>query len=592
MSKIKKVQSLTQLALVISTLLVVNFAANFVNWDIDLTSDKRFTMSQATYDLLDQLDQTVSIEVYLDGELPASFAHLQNSIRELLEKFRARNSYIQYKFINPLDNLENDSLKTDSGYQQYLKSLTNKGLKPVTVTITNKGIREQRILFPSAVIRIGSIEKVVNLLEEKAQINQDLTQSNSISASINLLEYKFTHTVISLLKTKRDRIVLLTGHGELERPFTNSLEKALFEHYDIGRLNLSETFNIDPLIDLVIIAKPLQPLGEQHQFMIDQYIMNGGKVIWAVDMLNADLNALGATGQHVPMERGLDFGSQLFHYGVRVNANLISDLESSTIPVEVGQMNGQPQYQLLPWLYHPRAYPYSLPTEREQGSSIDHPITKNLDYIDTRFPSSIDTVKTRANIKKTPLLRSSRYSKVQFPPINLNINMTKENITQDAFPPNKGYQNIAVLLEGSFESYFKNRISPEMEQKFKDAGRPIIFEGKETKMIVISDGDILRNDILSDNNGNKIKDLELGFNKYEGYQYGNKDFIMNCIEYLLGNQGLLATRNKDIKLRPLDQERARNEAFQWQAINLIAPFTVLSIFGMVYVYRRKKKNTF
>lgn len=587
----KKIQSLTQLALMIVTLIVVNFAANYIKWDIDLTGDKRFTMSQATYDLLDELDQDVIIEVFLDGQLPASFAHLQNSIRELLDKFRARNSHVQYKFTDPLGE-QTDSILTDAGYKEYLQSLNNKGIKPVTINIMNKGAREQRLVFPAATIRIGSVEKVVNLLEEKAQVNQDLSQSNSIAASINLLEYKFTYTVAIMLKNKRPNIGILTGHGELDRPFTNSLEKALFQNYEVMRINLDETHSISPFINVLIIAKPTQPLGEKHQFIIDQYIMNGGKVIWAVDMLVADLNAFSTSGEFVPMERGLDIGSQLFNYGVRVNANLIADLECSTIPVEVGQVNGQPQYQLLPWLYHVRSYPYSLPTEREQGTIIDHPITKNLDYVDTRFPSSIDTVKTRTEIKKTPLLRSSRYSKVQFPPVSLSINMTKANIGQDAFPPNKGYQNIAVLLEGPFESYFRNRVSPEMHAKFEEAGRPIVFEGKETQMIVISDGDIFRNDILSDNAGNKVKDLEVGLNKYEGYQYGNKDFIINCIEYLSGNSGLLATRNKDIKMRPLDQERARVESFQWQAINLIVPFVVLSIFGAIYVYLRKKRNTF
>jgi ABC-2 type transport system permease protein len=580
----KRIQSLTTLVLTAAVIIAANIAASFVYWSIDLTSDKRFTMSKSTYDLVESLTEPVTIEIYLDGELPASFQQLQNSIRELLDELRSRNSRINYTFSNPMDNRP-DSLKTAESQKAYLETLRNKGVQAVNISVNNKGVLESHLVFPSATVRMGSSEIVINLLQDMAGLNQDFLEKDAMTRSINLLEYKFANAIQKLQLKSRPRIALLTGHGEMAPPYTSALRASLRDYYDIAELNLDSARRVDTLIDLLFIIKPLAPLGLQHQFMIDQYIMHGGKVIWAIDMLNIELDSFGSRGYYAPFDRQLDFGSQIFNYGARINANIIADLESSKIPMIIGDAGGKPQVELRTWFYHPRAFPYSLPTEREQGIGIVHPIVSNLDYVDTRYPSSIDTIKTRANILKTPLLRSSRYSKIQFPPVSISLELAKANIGQEAFPVGKGYQNIAMLLEGEFESCFRNRIPPEMAQQWAAAGRPILEKGRNTKMIVISDGDILRNEVMP-----QTGDIApLGMNKFEGYQYGNRDFIMNCVEYMLDKRGIIATRNKEIKKRPLDQQRAYNEASIWQFINLVLPLLILGLFGGGYIYWRRRK---
>jgi gliding-associated putative ABC transporter substrate-binding component GldG len=360
----------------------------------------------------------------------------------------------------------------------------------------------------------------------------------------------------------------------------------MFEYYDIARLDLNKVTKIDTHIHVVIIPKPLYPFGEKHLFMIDQYVMNGGKVVWLVDALNMELDSMGSKGVFMPQGRPLDFHNLLFTYGVRVNANLVLDWEASSIPMQVGMNGDQPQIELRKWFYHPKAYPYHTPLEAQEigENTIQHPIVQNLDFIDTRYPSSIDTVRTDANIKKTPLLRSSKYSKVQFPPVRVSINIADAKIGQDAFK--KENQNIAVLLEGEFPSHYKGRVPAEMLASLQKMGQPYLEKAKPNgKMIVISDGDIAKNAI----DRRSGKPLPLGMNKYDGYTYGNKDFLMNCLEYLIDNKGIIAARNKEIKLRPLDQERAFAEETTWQVINIVLPLLVLGIFGFLYVFARKNR---
>ena len=578
-------------------MIAANFAASFIYWDIDLTEDKRFTLSDATYSLLDDLEDVVSIEVYLEGEFPSQFKHLQNATRELLEKFRTRSAMIEYRFVNPLENVDTATstaaMSGENPQRAAVEQLRKRGIYPVALTVNEKGKQERRLIFPSASLRWGNKEIIVPLLQDMNGANQANAQMTAINMSINLLEYKFANGIQKLFESKRPRIALLSGHGELQRPFTEGLEKSLFEYYDIARLNLDSTFTVDTLVDVLLILKPQAPFGEKHQFMLDQYLMNGGKIIWAVDMLSAELDSFARTGKAVPFDKGLDVGSMLFNYGVRINANLVSDLTCSQIPIDVNLGGAQPQIELRPWLYHVRAYPYhtALEAKNEGVSTIQHPIVKNLDYVDTRFPSSIDTVRAKGNVRATPLLRSSRYSRVQYIPIELSLALAYQQVGESAFEDaakkGKNYQNIAMLLEGTFSSHFRNRVSPEMRNSFAQAGRPIRDESVETKMIVISDGDIMRNDIRLQN-GN-IQPLPLGMNKYEGYTYGNRDFLMNCIEYMLDKKGIIAARSKEIKLRPLNQERGYAEETQWQLINLALPLVVLGIFGGIYTYMRRRR---
>lgn len=574
------IQSVVNLVLVIGILVFANILANFYYTDIDLTEDKRFTLNEATYKLIEELDDPVTIEVLLEGDFPSSFKRLQNATSDLLNKFRSRNSNINIRWINPMSGTEEENVQNGERLQK-------DGIFPINLTNSNRqgNVREAMLAFPYAVIRYRQQKSVINLLETTGGYNKDYTRIESVNSSINLLEYKFANAIQKLQMKNRPRMVLLTGHGELQRPWTSSLEAAMFEYYDIARLDLNNVTHIDTNIHVVIIPKPRRPFGDKHLFMIDQYIMNGGKVIWLVDALNMEADSLQRAGIYMPNEHKLDINNLLFNYGVRINPNLVLDWESSVIPVNVSSSPDRPQIESRKWFYHPKAYPYMTPLEAQEAgyNSIRHPIVQNLDFVDTRYPASIDTIKTATYIKKTPLLRTSQYSKVQFPPVRVSIDIMDKGITQDAFT--KGNQNIAVLLEGSFTSYYKNRMTKEFEAGLVQMGQPFKSQGAPTKMIVISDGDIAKNAL----NPRSREPLDLGINPFDGYHYGNKDFLMNCMEYMIDNKGIIAARNKEIKLRPLDQDRAFVEEKTWQLINLVLPILVLIIIGFIYTFTRKKR---
>lgn len=578
--KTRFLRSINQLVLVIGILIFINILAGFFYTDIDLTEDKRFTLNPATYELIEELDETITIEVFLAGELPSSFKRLQEAVRDLINKFKNNSNHISFRFKDPLGGEG-----TEEENMAEMAELKKDGIVPVNLTTTSKGGREARLVFPYAVVRYKKQKKVIPLLESSGGFNRDFTRMDAINPSINLLEYKFANAIQKIRLKTRPRMVFLTGHGELQRPWTSSLEAAMFEYYDIARLDLNKVAKIDTHIHVVIIAKPLLPFGEQHLFKIDQYIMNGGKVVWLIDPLNMEIDSMGQQGIFMPVERPLDIHNLLFNYGARVNPNLVLDWEATSIPMQVGMNGDKPQIELRKWFYHPKLYPYTTPLEAQETgeNAIQHPIVQNLDFVDSRYPATIDTIRTTAYIKKTPLLRSSRYSKIQFPPVRVSIEILDSGIGQDAFT--KENQNVAVLLEGKFSSYFKGRVTPEMKASLTKMGQPFKESGSVSKMIIISDGDIAKNEVERRSG----KPMPLGLNKYDGYTYGNRDFLMNCLEYMIDNKGIIAARNKEIKLRPLDQQRAFDEELKWQIINIVLPLIVLALFGFVYVSIRKKR---
>lgn len=579
MQNTRFIQSLVNLVLTIGILIFVNILSAFYYTDIDLTEDKRFTLNEATYELIEELDEAVSVEVLLEGDLTASFQRLQNATSDLLNKLRSRNSMVNFRWTNPMGGTQEENI-------EFGKKLQEQGIYPINLTNSQRGgVRQARLVFPYAIIRYKQQQKIIPLLEMTGGYNKDYSRMEAINPSINLLEYKFANAIQKLQMRSRPRMVLLTGHGELQRPWTESLEAAMFEYYDIARLDLEKVTHIDTNIHVVLIPKPLRPFGNKHLFMIDQYVMNGGKVIWMLDALNMEPDSLMRNGVFMPNEHQLDLNNILFNYGVRVNPNLVLDWESSVIPINVSAHADKPQIESRKWFYHPKVYPYMTPLEAQETgqNTIQHPIVQNLDFVDMRYPASIDTIKTSSYIKKIPLLRSSQYSKVQFPPVRVSLDILDQGIGQEAF--NKGNQNVAVLLEGSFTSYFKNRLDPTMLEGLQALGQPFKEKSISTKMIVISDGDIAKNAM----NPRTREPLPLGVNPFDGYNYGNKDFLMNCMEYMIDNKGIIASRNKEIKLRPLDQERAFAEETKWQIINIVLPVLLLGIFAAVYGFIRRKR---
>lgn len=578
MKNSKRTQSLIWLAMLLAIVIVINLLGSFVYTKFDLTEDKRFTMMKATNKLLSSLKKDTTaftIEIYLEGEFSSEFRHLQNATRDLLNIFRERSGkMIDYRFLNPLQGNEIEN-------KEMQQKLAKQGIIPLE--IIDKRQAKAMLVFPSAVIRYGNQIQAISLIE----LGDRYYQPSDIDPSINFLEYKFATAIQKLKQRERPRIVLMDGHGELQRPFTNEFEKALFEYYDIARLNLSEVNQIDSNINLVIVQKPQKPFSYDDQFKIDQYVMNGGRIIWMIDGLNIEDDSIrNNRGQAVPFENQHDLQKLLFNYGARINANLVASFDAAAI---VGLQSGQGQKINPKWFYYPLAFPFLTPIEaKETGkTSIDHPIVKNMDFVLAKYAASIDTVKTKAAITKIPLLRSSKYSRVQYPPTPVSLDIIDPAIKADAFT--KGNQTIAVLLEGNFESFFRNRLPQEVTSKWAAAGNyPIKSQGSFAKMIVISDGDMARNDVYP--SSGKTLPLGAGFHPETGPRvFANKEFLMNSIEYLLDDSGLIEARSKEIKLRPLDQERAFKEETKWQMINLGVPLVVLIIFGVIYSWRRNKR---
>jgi ABC-2 type transport system permease protein len=578
MSFQNKNKSLFYFFISIGILLFINILSSFIYTKIDLTEDRRFTMNKATDALLRSLKNdtsTFTIEIYLEGEFPSEFKHLKSAVIDLLTVFREKSgNLVDFRFYNPLQG-------SDEERKDMQTKLSKQGIMPLQ--IMDKRQAKLMLVFPSAIIRYGNKFQVVQLME----LGDGYFQPSDIDPSINFLEYKFAAAIQKLKQKNRSRLVLLTGHGELARPYTNELEKSLFEYYDIARLNLSDVNQIDSNIHLVIVQKPQSEFTPDDQFKIDQYIMNGGKLLWMVDGLQMEDDSLrNKEGQAVPFESSTDLQRFLFNYGVRLNYNLIASYDAASI---LGLQTSQGQKSNPKWFYYPLVYPFQTPIEAQSSgkSTIDHPIVKNIDFVLTKYASSLDTVITKGQVLKTVLLRSSKYSRVQYPPTPISLQSIDPAIRADAFT--KGNQNVAILLEGNFESYFRNRIPVEVANKWSQIGNyPIRDKGNRSKMIVISDGEIGKNEVYP--SSGKTVPIGAGYHPETGPRvFSNKEFIMNSVEYLLDETGLISARSKEIKLRPLDQERAMQEELKWQLINMGIPLLFVLIFGLFFYQWRKRK---
>lgn len=542
---------------------MVNVLANYFFTSIDLTEEKRYTLSKSTYDVVEKLPDNLFIKVLLDGDFPAGFKRLQNSTLELLDDLKDINPNIQYIFEDPLE-----------GTVQEIKArrdqLAKDGVIPINLTYNNGKEVVQKGIYPYALISYGNRKSSVSLLKEQ-NLNED--DEVTLNRSIELLEYKFVNLIQKLAKKDRETIAFSTGHGELPREKTARLEGELSRFYDVGRLNLDSLVVIDQALDLLIVPAPKSSFDDKAKFKLDQYIMNGGKVMWMIEKLDADLDSINRYKFYVPqdIETGLD--ELLFKYGARIQPNLVLDLECTQIPQVVGQQDGKLQQKLFKWFYHPLAI-----------ANVDHPVGKNLDRVNMFFPSSIDTVKTKLYVKKTPLLTTSPYSRYQLNPVRLNFEILKYAPQQDQF--NKGKQTLGLLLEGEFESAYKNRITPRFQSGLDELGITFQAKSPKTKQMVFSDVDFMKNSVsLRDGQARPI-----GFNVWEQRVYdGNKDFILNAVEYMLDDTGVLDSRSKLIKLRLLDAVKTKKERKKWQFINIGLPLLFLGLFGIVFNFIRRRR---
>ncbi|TPN83502.1 gliding motility-associated ABC transporter substrate-binding protein GldG [Aquimarina algicola] len=550
-------QKIKPIIIALIGLVILNIAIKTTYYRFDLTQDHRFTLSDATKNLVVSASAPVVVDVLLEGEFPSEFRRLQSETRQLLEEFNSLNSNIQYIFTNPL--------KEEELRQQTIGELQKFGLTPMEVSVKESGKTQIETVVPWAIVSYQNKSVKIPLIKNTIGAKTEERVQNSIQQ----LEYAFADGLTKLLNPKKHKIAVLKGNGQLPDRNIADFIKTLQDYYFVGAFTLDsvaanpqKTLKELQKFDMVINAKPNQAFSEKEKYVLDQFIMSGGKSLWLLESVTMEIDSLmNPEGMGVAVMQDLRLGDALFSYGVRVNPVLVNDLYSAPLVLASGRGNDS-QFTPYPWFYG------SL-----TKNSSNHPIVKNIESVRFEFSNQIDTLEN--NIKKTILLTSSEKSKTEGVPKEIRL----ENIIRkkpDIGSYTEGKQNLAVLLEGKFKSVYKGRIKP-----FKAESQ--IDQSKNTKMVVISDGDIIKNKTL------KGQPLELGFDPSTNLKYGNKEFLLNTVNYLLDDSGLIEIRSKVIKIPFLDIEKVIASKTMWQIMNMIVPLLTLGIFGAIFSFIRKKK---
>ena len=512
--------------------------------------------------ILKGLDKDIQVDVYLDGEMPVGFKKLRRITEQYLDEFRiASGRRVSYDFINP------NEARDAAGRDVYHNELISRGLLPVNVMAGDgEGGRTQKRIFPSFTVTCGETVIPVNFLRN----NPSLPAETNLLHSAEGLEYEIIQAIATASADTIHRVAFIEGHGELDEIYVADLTLELARFFNIDRGVIGGVPGIMDQYAAVIIADPTGHFDEKDKFVIDQYIMNGGRVLWLAEevVVNADSLPEGST---VALYEPLSFSDMLFRYGARINPYIVQDEDCLLIPLKITGPGGQPQYVPAPWVYYPLLRP-----------SQAHPVTRNLNRVKAEFANYIDTVGRDAAIRKSILLTTSGRTRTVAPPVVISLEEAREAIPAELFTA--GELPVAVLLEGKFRSAFTNRMT---ESIIGEAGRNVITESKPTKMIIIADGDIIRNEI-SWRNG-VAEPLTLGLDRYTMQTFGNKDFLVNCINYLVDDNGLTEMRSREIKPRLLDQSRIRSQRGVWQLINTVAPVILIILAGAAY-YRLKQRH--
>lgn len=572
---LKKNQIITFLITIV-IVVVVNVIGKYLFTRFDLTSEKRYTLSPTTKEILSDLDDYVYFKVYLEGDFPAGFKKLRRETKEMLDEFRAYSKYIDYEFINPSESAD------DAERNETYKLLYQSGLNPTEMVIRNNdGSSQQMVIWPGALVSYhNNTEIPIDLLEN--QLGQ--SSEEALNVSMQNLEFRLIDAVKKVTRLQKPQIAFIEGHGELDEQEVYDITQTLKQNYVVTRGEIGDKTNAllsrtdynaqgevkaFPAFDAIIFAKPTEPFSEKEKFLIDQYIMHGGKVLWLVEPIYANMDSLQSQESTIGVEMDLNLDDMLFKYGVRLNRNLLLDLTCAALPVRTGQVAGQAQLEYYRWFYFPLL----------QAAS-DHPMVRNMNSIKADFVSSIDATTSANGISQIPLLKTSDYTKVSGAPVFITLAMLRQQPDQRMFPQ-KG-QNVAYLLKGSFESLYANRLPQEIidseEMDFMEQSVP-------TAMIVVADGDIIRNQI----DVKRRTPLPLGYDQYTGNTYANKEFIENCISYLVDGEGLIDIRSRELKVRLLDTTKIAHQRVKWQIVNTLVPIALIIALGFVMAIIRKKK---
>ena len=536
--------------------IVLSQIASLFYFRLDLTEEKRYTIKEPTIALLQNLEDDVYVDVFLEGDLNAEFRRLRKAIRETLEEFRVYSgNKLHYRFSDPM------AATGANAQREFMSDLVSKGIKPINIIDSKDGRRTEKIVFPGALISFGGQQTGVMLLKD--QVGQGAQED--LNRAIEGLEFEFANAVHLLTVTARKQIGFVSGHGVLDSLQVASLREGLSALYDVNlRARLNTRISLADF-DALIIAKPQRKFSEQEKYVLDQYVMGGGKVIFLIDALRADMDSV-SLGDYYSFPYQLGLEDMLFQYGLRINEGFVQDLVSLRYPIVTGVQNGKPQITPIEWPYFPLANHYAA-----------HPATRNLDATAFRFANSLDTVKA-TGIRKTPLLFSSQYSRRVTAPLKINVNDLRKEIKPENF--SAGPQPMAYLLEGSFTSLYKNRFLPEGVDSTANK-----IAGDFSQLMVVADGDLARNEI----NRRTGQALELGFDAVSNHTFANRELLLNMIAFMTDESGLITARNREILVRPLDKEKIRNSRTAWQIINLGLPFVLLLILGLTKAYFRHRR---
>jgi ABC-2 type transport system permease protein len=550
-----------QFSLVLIGLVLLNVFGSYFFKRFDLTQDKRYTLSTSAKNTVATVNAPIIIDVFLKGNFPPEFNRLQSEVKQLLDEFKAYNPNIQYEFINPLEDEERP--------EEIQKQLAQLGLTTAQVEVRENGKLSTELIYPWALAYHN--EKTVKIPLLKNQLGT--TTEDRVNNSIQNLEYAFADGFNKLVNSKKKKVAVLKGNGELEDRYIADLFRSLREYYHIAPYTLDsisanprKTLNDLKEFDLIVVAQPTQAFNDAEKYILDQYIMNGGASLWLVDATQMQTDPL--SGKSYVVKQDLNLNDIFFKYGIRINQNLIKDLYSAPIVLTSGT-GSESQYNKYHWFYQPLS-----------ASSNNHPIVTNIEVVKFEYVSTLDTLPN--DLKKTVLLSSSPITQIVGLPKEINFdveipeNMKIVNEGPDLNQFSAGEMPIAVLLEGKFSSAFTNRVKPYSWDEDKTLSWP-------TKMVVISDGNVIVNQF------DKKRPLELGFDKFTNTFYGNKDFLLNTVNYLLDDSGLINIRSKEIAIAFLDPIKVDEQRTLWQWINLILPLGLLTIFGFSFAYYRKRK---
>ena len=572
-----KKNQLIAFVITVVCIVVINIIGSYVFTRFDLTSEKRYTLSETTKETLRNLDDYVYFRVYLEGDFPAGFKKLRRETKEMLDEFRAYSKYIDYEFVNPSEG--SNQVEINENY----KLLYQAGLNPTNLIDQNPdGSTKQMIIWPGALVSYRNDKEIaVDLLED--QIGQ--SSEEALNASMQHLEFRLLDAIKKVTRFMKPNIAFIEGHGELSEADVYDITQSLSQNYNVGRVEIDGKVDAlmhrtepdskgqikaFPSFDAIIIAKPTEPFDEKDKFLIDQYIMHGGKVLWLVEPVYATMDSLQAQESTIGMEQDLNLDDMLFRYGVRLNRDLLLGLNCAQIAVRTGGMVGnQPQYTRFKWYYFPLL----------QAAS-DHPMVRNMNGIKADFVSSIDATSSANGIEQIPLLRTTGYTKVSGAPVFISLAMLRQAPDQRLFNVKDG-KNVAYLLKGSFTSLYANRIPQEIVD---DQATDFLEESVPTAMIVVADGDLICNQFDIDRNP-----LPLGYDKYTGITYTNKEFIENAISYLVDGENMIDIRSRKLTIRLLDTKKVSKERVKWQVINTVIPIALIIVFGFVLAFVRKKK---